>query len=162
MHQLKKYIIWTSLGIDLVIADVLTKWLAERYIGSGANSGGGSLELISGVLQLKLSYNTGVAFSIPIPNLVMVFLAPLLLALLIIILIRSYNLEHRLAKIALMLVVAGGVGNLVSRLARGAVIDFIDFSFWPSFNLADAYLTIGVFLMIAFYGKINKENHGAI
>lgn len=154
---MKKYIIWISLGVDLLIADLLTKWLAEQYLGLEK-----SFHVLAGVLQLKLSYNPGVAFSIPIPNLVMIFLAPLLLTALVIIFVRSYSLEHPLAKTALMLVVAGGVGNLASRLARGAVIDFIDFSFWPSFNLADAYLTIGVFLMIAFYGKISKAHHGAI
>jgi lipoprotein signal peptidase len=53
----------------------------------------------------------------------------------------------------------GGLGSFISRLTEGAVVDFIAFSFWPSFNIADACLTIAAFLMIIFYGKINVT-HG--
>ena len=43
-----------------------------------------------------------------------------------------------------MLILAGIIGNLIDRLHYGFVIDFIDFKFWPVFNIADSCITIGV------------------
>lgn len=57
------------------------------------------------------------------------------------------------------LVVAGGISNLIDRLVRDCVIDFIDFKIWPSFNLADSAITLGaMFLAIQLIGqKIRKH-----
>jgi signal peptidase II len=46
-------------------------------------------------------------------------------------------------KIVLGLVLGGTIGNLIDRLHFGYVTDFIDFSFWPTFNIADSAVTIG-------------------
>jgi len=57
-----------------------------------------------------------------------------------------------LMKISLSVILAGALGNLMDRLFRGYVIDFLDFHIknwhWPSFNVADACITIGAFLLI--------------
>ena len=53
----------------------------------------------------------------------------------------------------LVLLFSGVIGNLVDRLYLGYVRDFIDFGFFPSFNLADAYNTVGVFLLIAYFWR---------
>ena len=58
--------------------------------------------------------------------------------------------------IALGFILGGAVGNLIDRLARGFVIDFIDFGFWPSFNIADSANTIGAGLLIIY---LLKEHH---
>jgi signal peptidase II len=47
-----------------------------------------------------------------------------------------------------VLIVAGLLGNLIDRIFRGFVVDFIDFKFWPVFNLADSCLVIGVIWLI--------------
>lgn len=46
------------------------------------------------------------------------------------------------------LIVGGISGNLIDRIRFGAVIDFLDFHFWPVFNLADSFIVVGVFLLI--------------
>ncbi len=51
-------------------------------------------------------------------------------------------------QVFLALILAGAMGNLVDRLIYGYVIDFIEFSFWPTFNLADSFITIGVLSMV--------------
>jgi len=63
--------------------------------------------------------------------------------------------EQRLARVALALVTAGALGNFVDRLLRGYVIDFIDWHWrnqpgmrWPTFNVADVAITVGVSLML--------------
>ncbi|MBA7624082.1 Lipoprotein signal peptidase [subsurface metagenome] len=60
---------------------------------------------------------------------------------------RSFpRLDNMLGKSALGLVLGGTVGNLIDRLRLGYVIDFIDFDYWPAFNIADSCVTIGVIL----------------
>jgi signal peptidase II len=55
-------------------------------------------------------------------------------------------------------VLGGGLGNLIDRFTRGYVIDFISIWKWPVFNLADVFVTIGVLLIVLFYGKIKAQN----
>ena len=45
----------------------------------------------------------------------------------------------------------GVIGNLVDRLMRGVVIDFIDLGFWPAFNIADAAITVSTIGLIIYY-----------
>jgi lipoprotein signal peptidase len=59
-------------------------------------------------------------------------------------LFRIWNLEFG----ALILIFSGGISNIIDRLQFGCVIDFIDLKFWPIFNLADIYITIGVIILI--------------
>ena len=63
--------------------------------------------------------------------------------------------ETRLGLTALGLILGGAVGNLTDRIFKaggsflgGSVTDFIDFSFWPTFNLADSAITVGVALLL--------------
>jgi signal peptidase II len=51
----------------------------------------------------------------------------------------------------------GVVGNLIDRLLRGYVIDFIDLGFWPAFNVADASITISVIGLVIWYWKNDKK-----
>ncbi|MBS3118468.1 signal peptidase II [Candidatus Woesearchaeota archaeon] len=53
-------------------------------------------------------------------------------------------------QIFLALILAGAAGNLIDRLIFGYVTDFIAFSFWPTFNLADSFITTGVLSMIVY------------
>lgn len=52
------------------------------------------------------------------------------------------------ARLALALLAGGAIGNLIDRLRVGAVIDFIDLSVWPVFNLADVAVTLGAGLLV--------------
>lgn len=133
--------------IFLAGADAFSKYAAQKFLHE-------PLQIIPNFLQLFPSKNQGVALSIPIPNTVMLFLTPLLLATLIFVIARTCDLQKNITRVALLLITVGGVGNYFDRVRHGGVTDFIDFSFWPSFNLADSYLTVGVFLLIVFYGKI--------
>ena len=56
------------------------------------------------------------------------------------------------------LVLGGAIGNLLDRLLYGAVIDFIDFHFWPAFNVADSAITIAVVLLLWREFRPNKRN----
>ena len=71
---------------------------------------------------------------------------------------NSCDMSKKLTKIALVLIIAGTVGNFVDRVSKGYVVDFLSPSFFPSFNLADSYLTIGVLILIIGYRWISKTD----
>tara|TARA_B100001079_G_C16317633_1_gene473156 strand:+ start:452 stop:940 length:489 start_codon:yes stop_codon:yes gene_type:complete len=102
-------------------------------------------------LRLHLTTNTGFAFSSgqglgPLLGLVAAFVIILLWKM-------RARFSSRHGVISLGLVLGGACGNLTDRLfrdpgwGRGAVVDFIDFRFWPVFNLADAAIVVGVILL---------------
>ena len=66
-------------------------------------------------------------------------------------------LEHGLLRTALALQLGGAAGNMIDRVRSGEVTDFINFSFWPAFNVADASISIGVAAIIAFFLLIETD-----
>lgn len=106
---------------------------------------------VIGPLNLELGINTGASFSLARGW------APLLAALAAVVVVVLVVASRRVAStglaVALGLVVGGAAGNLVDRIARpyhGGVVDFIHLPHWPTFNVADACITIGVVLLAAF------------
>jgi len=73
--------------------------------------------------------------------------------------LRKLSAEQRLLQVALSLVLTGALGNFIDRLARGYVVDFIDWYwwnrpdlYWPTFNVADSMIVVGVGLLLLFPG----------
>jgi len=66
-------------------------------------------------------------------------------------------LEHGLLRVALGLQLGGAAGNMLDRIRAGEVTDFINFDFWPAFNVADSSIFIGVVTIIAFFLVIEGE-----
>ena len=74
---------------------------------------------------------------------------------------------QRTLQVALSLVLAGAVGNFVDRMARGYVVDFVDWHwwnrpdlYWPTFNVADSMIVVGVALLILHPGDPSKGRQG--
>ena len=131
----------------VVALDQVTKLWAVAALEDGP------VRLIGETLQLRLTRNPGGAFSIltgftPV-------LAALAAVMTVVIVRTTRRTSDRGTAYALALVLGGAVGNLVDRFVRdpgvlrGEVIDFIRLSFWPTFNLADSAITIGVLLIVA-------------
>lgn len=137
-----------AITIDTTILDQLTKWLASEHLQT-------PLELTSW-LSLEYAENTGVAFSFPIPYVVLIPFSFIMIAAILVYGFRSLNMEHPLSMAALGLMTGGALGNVIDRIARGFVVDFIKVGWWPTFNLADSFLVMGIFLLIVFYGKIKR------
>ncbi len=104
-----------------------------------------------GFFQLTRVQNTGAAFglfqgqSFLLSIVAMVGIAVFLVYTLVI--YRGFPfLDNMPNRVALGLVLGGTVGNLIDRLRLGYVTDFIDFGFWPAFNIADSAVTVGVIL----------------
>ena len=87
--------------------------------------------------------NTGTFFGL-LKNMNFVFI---ILSIVVIVFVIYYYKEDKLRS-GFDFVLAGAFGNLIDRLFRGFVVDFIDLKFWPVFNLADVFITLGVILLI--------------
>lgn len=114
-------------------------------------------------LQFNLVFNNGMAFSRgtslgPLIGVVAVIVATLLVR-------ASAKATGSAVQCAFGLVIGGAIGNVIDRLfrgeawMRGAVVDFIDFQWWPVFNVADMGVTIGAILLV-FYSLFNSESVG--
>jgi signal peptidase II len=70
------------------------------------------------------------------------------------------NASQRIFSAALSLLLSGAIGNVIDRVAYGAVVDFIDVHYmgwhWPAFNIADSAITVGVVLLI--FDEIKRVN----
>lgn len=89
--------------------------------------------------------NKNIAWSIPIASGVFYFIWMIIFSLLIYNFLKS---KHYFEKIALAIILSGAFSNIIDRLLRGCVIDFIDLKIWPVFNLADIYITIGIIFIV--------------
>ena len=118
--------------------DQATKELAVRSLGDGPT------EVIPGILDFRLAYNTGGAFGLlqGVPGF---FLVATVLVVGVIVL-WARHLERPVWALALGTVLGGGLGNLIDRVVRDTpgVVDFVDFQVWPIFNLADVAIVGGV------------------
>jgi signal peptidase II len=107
---------------------------------------------------LKLVYerNTGVAFSFLAGTgaLVYVVTGIVLVALVSFMLMRP---GRGLLWLPTGMLVGGAMGNLIDRVARGAVIDFIKLPHWPAFNVADMSITFGVIILVFVIESGSKD-----
>lgn len=138
---------------DVIILDQVSKWLIKEYLTA-------PVPFFAGI-SLDYHENTGIAWSLPVPPEVIIPVNIALVALLIWLGSHHLNFRYHTAKIAFALTIGGAAGNIIDRLARGYVIDFINLGWWPVFNLADAFLAIGIFLFIANYGKITRVSENS-
>jgi len=94
--------------------------------------------------------NTGAAFGILQGQQLLL----IVISFLVICFLLYYRKDYPLA---LGFLLGGTIGNLIDRLLLGYVIDFIDVGFWPIFNIADSFNTIGVgLLLLVFFREQSK------
>lgn len=111
---------------------------------------GQSVPVIENVFHLTYVKNTGVAFGL-FRNLGDIFIySTVILVIAIIVFYLIYNFSSYWYQLAIGLILAGAVGNLIDRLIYGFVIDYLDFRIWPVFNIADMVVVIGVFILSIF------------
>ncbi len=112
--------------------------------------------IIGDFFRLKLEKNTGIAFSIALPQWFLLAIIPIFILALAIFLAKNLNLQRWRVALLYSLFLAGAIGNWLDRFHYGFVIDFIQIGQFPVFNLADSFLTVSIFLIIVFYDKIKR------
>ncbi len=139
------------LGIA-VAASVVAFDQATKALVVAALDQGDPLELIPGFFQIAHIRNPGAAFGLLRGAGSYLALGAVAAAVVITLVIR--RVERRYDAVALGLVLGGAVGNLIDRVVRGdglldgRVVDFLDFSFFPAFNVADSAITVGAALAL--------------
>ncbi len=112
------------------------------------------------IIGITLIENTGMAFGFNSGN-----TKNIVLTLLILLLILNFvrNQKERMdtkTAIAIGLILAGGFSNLIDRITRGGILDFIDVKNFAVLNLADCYIFIGWIFLIVVFVKFNREMVG--
>jgi len=146
----KNSLIVTLISLLALLADQCTKLLALEYFEK-------PVSVIGDFLQMELSFNPGIAFGIPINPRVILILSVIIVLFLIKIAATEFKFDELKTQIGFALILSGALGNILDRLIRGEVVDFINFNFWPSFNLADLFIVGGVILLIVFYKQIVRK-----
>ncbi len=146
MVKEKKSLVYIfSLIVFLVIIfDQLTKYLVlkfDPYFGYQ-------------YLKIVLIKNTGAGFGILQGKTFFLGIISLIVAVTLIAYYKRIPKE-KIPHLLFALFLGGVIGNLIDRFLRGYVIDFISFSFWPAFNIADSALTVSVIGLVIYY--INEE-----
>ncbi len=135
----------TVVVVLLVAVDQLSKYLVLTGLKPI-----GTMTVIDGILQFRYVENTGAAFSMMSNNTTLLSIITSLIMIAILVALITGKIKDKLQCAALIIVVAGGIGNLIDRIERGFVVDFIEFTFvdYAVFNVADIFVTIGAVLLI--------------
>jgi signal peptidase II len=150
IEKQKFLLCYAVLGILLVMLDVFTKDVVERSLADGS-----SVDLLP-FLQLVLVYNRGAAFGFlgeasgwQLPFFVAV---GAIVSIVIVIRLARAAATQKWFEVALVLILAGAVGNLIDRIRVGYVIDFIEFYYgawrFPAFNVADMAIFLGALMLV--------------
>lgn len=152
---------WLLLSVLILVVDRVTKDIFEGTLSMYQR-----IEVIPGYFDWTLAYNTGAAFS---------FLADaagwqrwffaaiaIVVSVVLVIWLKRLKRHETLLAVALAMVLGGALGNLYDRVVLGHVVDFILVHwqsrwFFPAFNLADTFITIGAILLALDMFKSDKS-----
>ena len=155
----KNFYIYLFFVFLIFISDRLSK----AYIINESLKNFDNLILNSTYLNIRLIWNEGVAFGLfSFDDKALYHFLSLLILVIILVIIYMIIKSDGLKKFSLMLILGGALGNFYDRIAYGAVPDFIDFHVngfhWFIFNIADIFISIGVFALIILEIFDNKNN----
>jgi signal peptidase II len=128
----------------VLIADQLVKAAVARRLPAGR-----SLH-VGGWLRIRRLENRGASLGTWSNRLVLPAVWVTAAAVIALALVSGLFFQHAAAQVGLGAALGGAASNLFDRLKTGAVIDFLDLGWWPVFNVADASITLGVFVAIWF------------
>ncbi|MDO5718551.1 MAG: signal peptidase II [Tissierellia bacterium] len=141
--------IYIIILIALIGLDQYTKFLAYENLRMNSNK-----VLIDKFLELAYVENRGAAFGILQGKSILFIIITLVVCFFIFsFFIKNYHTTGVVLKLSLVLMAAGAIGNLIDRIMRGFVVDFIFVRFWgyydfPVFNIADICVVVGSILLV--------------
>lgn len=147
----KELIVNTIIFMCIIVCDQVTKLLSINLYKI----------IIPNILDIKYVENKGAAFSTFETKTVLIISLIFIIALLI---YWRRTKSKTIKNIALTLMLSGSIGNLIDRMFRGFVIDFIKITLndnLPVFNIADISIAIGFFMLVCYYSNClikNKES----
>ena len=143
----------------IILLDQIVKLIVRcsMYIGQ-------SIPVIKDIFHITYVQNRGAAFNMLDGKSLVLILVPAIAIAIGLWYMEKHLEEHWTLLVSLVLVIAGGIGNLIDRCFMGFVTDMFDFRIWPVFNIADIAVCVGAGLLIlytfAFYEEkeIEEDN----
>ena len=148
----KESILLISIVVVIVLIDQVLKFWIQSV---------GEISIISGILNFKVSENNSAAYGIGSNSTMMYVLTNVIILGVIFKFITTQNeFVDKKLKIFLSFIIAGGISNVIDRLLRGYVTEFIDFgqvANLPVFNMADLFVIIGWVAIAAIFASFTVK-----
>jgi signal peptidase II len=131
-----------AVAVAAVLADQVTKHVVTRTLGLD------EAVHVAGPLSIHHVQNSGIAFGLFASATVGVTVVTGIAVVWMVVFFARSGARHPVLPAALGLLIGGSLSNLVDRIRLHHVTDFIDFGWWPAFNLADSFIVIGVAILL--------------
>lgn len=125
----------------LILLDQVSKILITRFVTEPIGNEFVGIQIVN---------NTGMALGFNEGNGKNIFLTIFVLGIVMIFMKNQSEQIDNKTRLSLLFVIAGGISNLIDRIFRGAVLDFIKIYKFPVFNIADFYVVLGWILLVVF------------
>jgi len=146
---------WVALTViagTAIAADQLTKAIVSTRLPIGDTAAA------IGPFSIHHVQNTGIAFGLFANSTTAVIaLTAVAVGAMLVFFSRTAQ-RHPLVPVSLGLVIGGSIANLLDRVRLGHVTDFLDFAYWPAFNLADTFIVVGVGLLFASFVAADRAS----
>ena len=164
--------------IGVVAVDHLTKWIIMTSMRLNQ-----TIHVIGNFFTISYIMNSGIAFGLfddhpsPHKSLLLIIISIIALGIILYIFL-SLPKNIKLSGLAMGLIFGGAIGNLIDRIVRGRVVDFLDFDIpdihlrflnidltrWPTFNFADTSVLVGIVMLLVIIishgGKTEQQDSG--
>jgi len=147
---------WQWLGLVAIAtaalaADQLTKRIVTQHVALD------DAVRVVGPFSIHHVQNSGIAFGLfSSATPIVTVLTGIAVAWMLVFFARSGS-RHPVLPVALGLLIGGSVSNLLDRIRLGHVTDFLDFRWWPAFNLADSFIVVGVAILFLTFVSADRE-----
>jgi signal peptidase II len=146
---------WASLvavALAALGADQLTKAIVTGELGLNEEAH------VVGPFSIHHVQNSGIAFGFFSSATSLVILLTGVAVVWMIYFFARSGSRHAVLPVALGLVIGGSVSNLIDRVRLGHVTDFLDFTYWPAFNLADTFIVVGVAILLLALVAVDRSS----
>ena len=133
----------SAIALAALAADQLTKNIVSSNLGLDGE------RHVAGPLSIHHVQNSGIAFGLFASATPIVTVLTAVAVVWMLFFFARSGARHPVVPVALGLLIGGSASNLTDRIRLGHVTDFIDVRYWPAFNLADAFIVLGVLILLA-------------
>ena len=141
------------LGLGCALVIIILDQISKYYVMENILNEYGAISFTS-FFNLVRAWNTGVSFSMfnDGGTTGTILLSVMSIVIICFLIYWLYKEKEKIIQVSLGFIIGGALGNVIDRITRGAVFDFLDFHIgehhWPAFNVADSFICIGATIII--------------